>query len=108
VYTGPDFGPPFEGLTQGGHELHDISGELRFRAVGEKAVAPYIALGAGGYHQSIHGARVYPVHLGWHLAFGGMGLGTVGPGAEFRFDWIDSTPAPSFYFTASAALHLNR
>jgi len=121
-------GVPFEGLEQGGHELYDLSGELRFRSSEGNGRGAFIAIGAGSYWQNLRDwsegpyyavpANLYfpmpssegdgDAHLGWHVAVGGMGIQGIAPGAEFRFDWIDSSPGPSAYFTASAALHLSR
>jgi len=118
-------GAPFEGLEKGGHELYDLSGELRFRSSEGNGRGAFIAIGAGSYWQNeredmlyampVNGVYPFPLgdqdgkaNLGWHVAFGGMGIRGLAPGAEFRFDWIDSTPGPSAYFTASAALHVSR
>ncbi len=116
---------PFEGLEQGGDELYDLSGELRFRSSEGNGRGAFIAIGAGSYWQNARDEMLYAApanayirmpadyedgeaHLGWHVAVGGMGIKGLAPGAEFRFDWIDSSPGPSAYFTASAALHLSR
>ena len=116
-------GAPFEGLEQGGHELYDLSFELRFRSNEGAGRGAFIAIGAGSYWQNVREDMLYAMpasylwpmdngdgdaNLGWHVASGGMGIRGLAPGAEFGFDWIESSPRPSAYFTASAALHLGR
>ena len=110
----------FQGLAKGSHELFDLSGSLRIRGGTENGLgggAPFFELGAGGYRQRMREGTWPPgfedprdgkTHVGWHVAFGGMGVRGIAPGAEFRFDWVNTSPGPSTYFTVSAALHVNR
>ena len=108
--------PDFRSLARGGQELQHLSGSLRFRGLGRTS-APCFTLSFGAYRQVIRDSGLPPatrdprdgrLRPGWSMALGGAGTSGIAPGAEFRFDWVDTRPGPSAYFTAAFGLHLNR
>lgn len=109
---------PFEGLQKGGNELQHVALALRMHAegVGPHRSAPLLALGVGLYRQVVRDAvgpasgdpRHDQRRMGVSLALGGAATRGIAPGAEVRFDYVDTRPAPSHYLTISAALLGNR
>lgn len=109
---------PFDGLQKGGNELQHASLMLRMHAegIGPHLSAPLLALGVGVYRQVVRRSspllREDPRHdkyrVGVSFALGGATTRGIAPGAEIRFDFIDTEPGPSHYFTISAALLGNR
>jgi hypothetical protein len=116
----PLFAPiePFRGLEKGGNELQHAALTLRMHAdgVGPHLSAPLLALGVGVYRQVVRGSsrpvsddsRHDKYRVGVSFALGGAATRGIAPGAEIRFDFVDTEPGPTHYFTISAALLGNR
>lgn len=116
-YAHPASIEPFRGLAKGGNELQMIALALRLHGpgVGPRASSPLIALGAGAYRQVVRNAvpgfddeRDGRIRPGFSLALGGAAMRGIAPGAEIRFEYIETSPAPSTYFTIGTALFANR
>jgi hypothetical protein len=96
--------------------LQFIGGSMRVRGLREAAnSAPYFALSIGAYRQSVvstvYGdieARAGYVRPGGSVTFGGGGTRGLKPCMEFRYDWVDTKPGPSNYFSAGIGLQLDR
>jgi len=109
---------PFKGLQKGGNELQHASLTLRKHAegVGPHLSAPLLALGVGVYRQVVRVSNPYRPNdarhdryrVGVSFALGGAATRGIAPGAEIRFDFVDTEPGPTHYFTISAALLGNR
>jgi hypothetical protein len=96
--------------------LQFIGGSMRVRGLREAAnAAPYFAFAIGAYRQSVvatlYGdteARAGVVRPGGSVTFGGGGTRGLKPCMEFRYDWVDTKPGPSNYFSAAMGLQLDR
>jgi hypothetical protein len=109
---------PFQGLQKGGNELQHLGLSLRMHAegVGPHLSAPLLALGVGVYRQVVRSSnrpvsddsRHDKYRVGVSFALGGAATRGIAPGAEIRFDFVDTEPGPTYYFTISAALLGNR
>ncbi len=118
VASSSTYFPAFEGLARGSQELQYLSGSIMVRGAGVAiAAAPFISFSMGAYRQVIRTPDITSgtrdprdglVRPGWSIAIGGVATRGIAPGAEFRYDWVDTKPVRSNYFTASVGLNLNR
>ena len=112
---------PFQGLAKGGDELQFASLAFRFHGegVGAHALSPLVAVGMGVFRQPER--RSSPIEIwpptaregeiyawryspGWSFSFGGAATRGIAPGAEMRFDFVATSPDPSFYFSINAGV----
>jgi len=105
----------YQNLKTDPNMLTYVSSSFRVRGLREDGrSAPYFALGIGAYRQSIDvdwaagDPRDGVVRPGGSITFGGGGIRGLKPCMDFRYDWIDTNPGPSHYFTASMGLQLDR
>jgi len=108
----------YQDVTTDGPTLAYVAGSFRVRSLrADSRSAPYFAFGIGAYRQSVHElptvdsfpkSRDGVVRPGGSITFGGGGIRGLTPNMEFRYDWIDTQPGPSHYFSVAIGLQFDR